>query len=156
MTVGTPCCEGAEPESEPARCPRSGHVGEPVAWRTVAALTSIPLPPKQNFRLCRDPDCDLVYFGDAGARIVLSALGVRPGFKRGGDLLCYCFQLCRQEVESEMATKGATSIPERIASQVKAGACACDVRNPSGKCCLKEVAAFARDALEGSWAAATD
>ena len=126
-------------------CPASRHPGQPVAWRTVAALAQGPLPPRQDFWLCGDPGCEVVYFGAAGARVTLPEMRVRPGFKRGGELLCYCFLILRADLEAEIAATGATTVPERIAARVKAGGCACEVRNPSGKCCLAEVRAQARD-----------
>jgi Zinc binding domain len=155
-----PCCAaaaetpeaGADTAWEPSGplpaaplCPASRHPGQPVAWRTVAALAQGPLPPRQDFWLCGDPGCEVVYFGAAGARVTLPEMRVRPGFKRGGELLCYCFLILRADLEAEIAATGATTIPERIAARVKAGGCACEVRNPGGKCCLAEVRAQARD-----------
>lgn len=137
-------CESASPTlatiSEPPPCPVSGSPGEPVAWRTVAALTVGPIPPRQDYWLCRDPQCELVYFGASGVRVSLSELRVRPGFKSGGDLLCYCFLFRR----SELATASAISLPDQIAALVKDVGCACEVRNPSGACCLREVRTLAR------------
>ena len=39
----------------------------------------------------------------------------------------------------ELRESGETNVVERITAEVKAGNCACEVRNPGGKCCLGEV-----------------
>jgi hypothetical protein len=45
------------------------------------------------------------------------------------------------EIESELRQSGASTVVDRIAAKVKARECACEVRNPSGQCCLAEVRA---------------
>ncbi|MBI4445429.1 MAG: hypothetical protein HY645_05910 [Acidobacteria bacterium] len=110
-------------------------------WLTVAALTSGPVPPRQNFWLCRDSDCDVVYFGEEGYLLRIADLRMVPGFKHGGGerLICYCFNYRRRDIEAEIRTKGhASNIVRRITGEVQAGNCACQVRNPSGRCCLGE------------------
>ena len=56
-------------------------------------------------------------------------------------LVCYCFLHPRSEIESELRHDGISTLLDRIAAKVKAGECACEVRNPSGRCCLGEVRA---------------
>lgn len=55
------------------------------------------------------------------------------------ELVCYCFHHRRSDIKAELVERGRTSIPDRIAAELKAGNCACAVRNPSGKCCLGDV-----------------
>ena len=114
-----------------------------MPWRTVAALIAGAIPPKQEFWLCLDPGCEVVYFGAEGQLVTVAELRLRPGLKSGGELLCYCLQFRKQDLQLEAAT-AQTKIPEQIAALVKAGGCACEVRNPSGKCCLGEVKKFSR------------
>ena len=45
-----------------------------------------------------------------------------------------------QDVREEITSEGRTTIPHRIASLIKERMCACEERNPSGACCLGEVA----------------
>jgi hypothetical protein len=120
----------------------SGFSGEPVAWLTVAALTAGPVPPQQTFWLCRDPGCEVVYFGSSEALISIGELRTEPGFKVGaGGFVCYCF-LHRRE---ELAARGGAIVFEEVLRKVKAGDCACEVRNPSGKCCLKDLQQAVQD-----------
>jgi hypothetical protein len=111
-------------------CPGCGHAGVEIPWRTVAAVTRGALPPRQVFRLCRERECGLLYFGDAGASVPVSAVAEAPWFK-GGAGVCYCF-----DYDAAHLGKGAEAA---ITARVRAGDCACDLRNPSGRCCLPEV-----------------
>ncbi len=125
---------------EPAVCPEGGARGTSVAWLTVAALVRGRVPPKQVFWLCREPSCQVVYFGSEGTALRAEDLGVSPGFKEGGDgLLCYCFEVRKTDLASEIADTGRSDVLDEITAEVKAWNCACEVRNPSGKCCLGEI-----------------
>jgi len=139
------CCSVTPSEARGSSCPASGFEGRPVAWTTVAALVKGRVPPKQEFRLCRDSECDVVYYGSTGTLLSASELGVQPGFKHGsGGLVCYCFLHTEADIERQLRETGKTDVFESIKSEVEAGNCACEVRNPSGKCCLGEVQAAIR------------
>lgn len=150
-------CETASRQGR-RRCPRCGAGSPSVERLTVAALTRIVVPIDQRFWLCRNPACGLAYFGEDGTLIPASAMNVSRGFKTRTPeaLVCYCFLHCRGDIESELAANGETTIPERIAKQVREGNCACEVRNPTGRCCLGEIQEAIReigseiDALAGA------
>jgi len=140
--VSKPRCSIPAVQGDAARCPASGFEGKPVDWTTVAALTIGPVPPRQDFRLCRDPECEVVYYGPAGAVIETGDLNVQPGFGEGSDrLVCYCFLHREADIARELAERGTTGVYDSIEREVQACNCACEVRNPSGKCCLGEVQA---------------
>lgn len=137
------CCQPASVDSK-APCPGCGHLGLPVGERTVAAIVR----PEQHAlsgrraRFCRTPECAVLYYASDGPGVVEKSLAqVRIGLKDPEDPspLCYCFGFDRAAVRQEVAATGDSSIPARIAAEVKAGRCACDVRNPSGVCCLGDV-----------------
>lgn len=137
------CCNPDEEDEREGVCPNSGTKGQPVTWRTVAALVRGPLPPRQEFWLCLDPGCEIVYFGSVGTRIPVRGLHIEPGYKSPGDgLLCYCFGYRRDRLQQEILATGGTEIPDVIAARTKEGSCACQVRNPTGRCCLPEVRRF--------------
>jgi hypothetical protein len=121
----------------PVFCPRCGSAGIEVPWRTVAALARGPLPARQSFRLCREGMCELLYFGELGAAVTVSTLSEAPWFK-GGPGVCYCFgyDVARLDEGAEAA----------IAERVRARDCACDLRNPTGRCCLPDVRRLAGQA----------
>jgi len=134
------CCEIPNRPEGSGDCPRSSSPGKPVDWLTVASLASGRVPPRQDFWLCHDPECPVVYFGAEGALLAAADLRVTPGFKTGSDgLVCYCFEHRQEDISRDLAESGETDILESIKSEVQAGNCACEVRNPSGKCCLGEV-----------------
>jgi hypothetical protein len=147
--LNPPC---SSPPSAPPRahlrsrpCPANGFPGKPVGWLTVAALTAGPVPAKQELWLCRDPACPVVYFSEGGGVISVQELRTEPGFKNcTTGLLCYCFLYRREDIVREIAANGTTMAFEVIRREVKAGNCACQVRNPSGGCCLSDV----RQAIE--------
>ena len=136
------CCSTSQRPPATRSCPVSNFRGKPVEWSTVAALAAGPVPPRQYFWLCEDSDCDVVYFGEDGTLLGTSDVRVIPSFKGSpsqNDLVCYCSLYCRQDIENELNTSGDTTIFDRITAEVKAENCACEVRNPSGKCCLGTV-----------------
>ena len=140
------CCSVPTEETSTLRCPASGSEGKAVDWTTVAALAAGTVPPKQEFRLCRDAACEVVYYGSAGAVLTPSDLSVRPGFKDGSDgLVCYCFLHRKGDIIRQLEATGKTDIFDSIKQEVEAGNCVCEVRNPSGKCCLGEVRDTIRD-----------
>ncbi|MCZ6768140.1 MAG: hypothetical protein O7D93_02715 [Acidobacteria bacterium] len=136
------CCSPSQKPLALRSCPVSDFRGKPVEWLTIAALAARRVPPRQDFWMCKDPDCDVVYFGEDGTLMLTSDLHVIPSFKGApsrNDLVCYCFLYSCQEIEDELRASGETTIFDRITAEVKAGNCACEVRNPSGQCCLGDV-----------------
>ena len=139
------CCNSASGTGSEAggrstgrgRCPESGNPGRAVSWTTVAALTWDALPDPQQFWICLDRFCPVVYFGSRGARIEADAVKLVPGCKEGSDgLICYCFRRRRADIEAELRDTGTTLAVEQIRQKIQEGACACEVRNPEGRCCL--------------------
>ncbi len=147
------CCSTSHSPPDTRCCPVSELRSQPVEWSTVAALAAECVPPRQYFWLCEDSDCDVVYFGEDGTLLGTDDVRVIPGFKGNpsrSDLVCYCFLYSRQDLEDELKASGDTTIFERISAEVKAGNCACEVRNPTGKCCLGDVRKASREAQEKS------
>jgi hypothetical protein len=92
-------------------------------------------------RFCGTPSCEVVYYGDDGRTVSKSELPIRVGLKEREDPIpvCYCFGFSVADVRREIAEKGRCTIPARIKAEVRAGQCSCEIRNPSGTCCLGEV-----------------
>ena len=68
-------------------------------------------------------------------------LKVRVGTKERRDLipLCYCFDYSREDMFKNIESKGRTAILQQIKAEVQGGFCACEVKNPSGACCLGDI-----------------
>lgn len=138
---GDCCAVSQEPAGAAGdRCPADGALGVAVNFTTVAAQLRGPIPEPQNFRVCRSKDCEVVYFGSRGTQFSATDLWVAPGFKEGGsDLVCYCFRLTRGDLADDLRTRGESTLFAWIKERVAEGGCACEVRNPSGHCCLADV-----------------
>jgi len=100
-------------------------------------------------RFCRTPDCDVLYYTASGRLVRTQDARVRVGLKETKDPipLCYCFGFSRADVEREIAQAGGCTIPERVAAEIGAGRCACEIKNPSGACCLGDVRIAVGEAL---------
>lgn len=151
------CCDGPKCEVPGAKaagrtpCPRCGAVGRVVGDATIEAILRPGLSTSLlgvERRFCRTPTCDVLYYGLDGRFVEKSAATVRVGLKESVDPvpLCYCFGISRADVRKEVAETGDCTIPSRITSEVRAGQCACEVKNPSGACCLGDVNKAVNDA----------
>jgi hypothetical protein len=139
---GTP----ATSAGESALCPVCACAGSSVRRVTLKALlTAVALRrlDGRDYRFCADPDCDVVYFDNTSHSMFRRTdLRVRVGVKERADPIpiCYCFDVTRARIREEIAARGATNLPQAIAAEVRAGHCACEVRNPRGTCCLSDLA----------------
>jgi len=110
--------------------------------------------PNTQYYFCDALDCELVYFAlnTEAPRFRREDLIVRVGAKETADpiAVCYCFGFTRKDIQDEIAKTGHSTIADRIAAEVKADNCACEVKNPSGKCCLGSVARVVQDCVRAN------
>lgn len=134
-------------------CPVNGARSKQVDMLTVKSLVrQLPLGmPKTQYYFCEAPGCDAVYFPlDTQAPLFRRGdLMVRVGAKEMTDPVpvCYCFGFTRKDIHDEIVKTGHSTVAERITAEVRAGNCACEVKNPSGNCCLGDVTRAAEDGL---------
>jgi hypothetical protein len=88
-----------------------------------------------------------VYYTGGGVVLFQSDVRVRANAKDNGpDVpLCYCFGHTRASIAAEIVARGRSVASAAIAREIKAGHCACEVKNPSGRCCLSEVRRFEKE-----------
>ena len=149
------CCSAKNGFTAPtvAACPANGARSKRVDLLTVKSLVRrLPLGMHNSqYYFCEAQDCDVVYFAlDSQAPVFRRAdLLVHVGVKETADPIpvCYCFGFTRGDIHDEIAETGDSTIAERITKEVKAGNCACEVKNPSGKCCLGSVTRVTQDSL---------
>ena len=103
------------------------HIKEPWSWDVK----------QQGYYFCNDPDCDVVYFGQDDSIISTSELRTSVGIKNLKDktknaLICYCFGV---DIEAAASNPEAKAF---VARKTKEQTCECNIRNPSGRCCLKD------------------
>ncbi len=89
-------------------------------------------PQTGSVYFCSSAGCDLVYFDAQGLRITGELLRQPVGQKQTGEarVLCYCFGVSLGDWLQN------PSVRAFVMTQTKAGVCACEIRNPSGRCCL--------------------
>ena len=101
----------------------SHHLKQSWKWSAV----------EQGYYFCSDPECDVVYFAEDGGVIQTSELRTAVGVKemKPDSLICYCYGVTLDDAKSD------ATIKEFVIQKTKVDECACDTRNPSGRCCLK-------------------
>lgn len=130
---------------EPLPCRNCSHLTSAVSRRTVLFMVKPEFLEEAlngTYRFCQARECPIVYFEEQGTRIfTVDDLRITAGVKSSADPipLCYCFGFDESHLRNEISQTGTTRIPDRISHLIREGLCACDVRNPSGKCCLGEV-----------------
>jgi Zinc binding domain len=132
--------------SAAAPCPTNQQLGEKLDTLTVKAMLAVPLTAVSSnagYRFCPAPDCPTVYYRADGQQ-VFDETDVRERIyqKHADDphgIICYCFGFTVGDVRAEYARGRANTIVEQIQNGVQAGQCACDIRNPQGRCCLGNV-----------------
>jgi hypothetical protein len=140
-----PAVKASAPVSE-ARQRCQEHGGRAVERRTMLQM----LKPDRfehlenlEFNFCPEPTCTVVYYSsDATVKFTNDDLREKVGLKMQGDpsaRVCYCFGYTEGMIADELETAGQTTIPKKITEFIKAGMCACEVRNPAGVCCLGNV-----------------
>lgn len=161
-SVNERCSVNEKPAAAPAvaSCPecrsRSKQV-ESLAVKSLVRHLPFEMPPAQYY-FCEAVDCDVVYFPSNPEAPIFRRgdLLVPVGVKEGDDagLVCYCFGITRKDIRDEIQQTGKSTVAERIKAEVQAGNCACEVKNPSGKCCLGNITRTAHEALRALQATA--
>ncbi len=137
-----------------SECPSCGETGTRIDSITLEALLrpealgrGMPEAP----RFCANAACQVVYF-DHEAEIVFDErdLTIPVHAKHPGDEnipVCYCFGHTSRSIREDQARDGFRSVSTAITAEIRAGRCACEVKNPKGSCCLGDVVRVER-ALE--------
>jgi hypothetical protein len=127
------------PVSHPGkhRCPVNGREYPSVSTTTILHHITEPWnwdQKEQGYYFCDDPDCHVVYYGQDNSIIEKNALRTPVGLKQKTDtaLVCYCFGVHMNEARAD------GNIREFVVEKTRERSCACEIRNPSGRCCLKD------------------
>ncbi len=149
------CCG---PEKEACEistvCPRCGAAGRDIGRETVGAMATLavpaPLLAHRTYRYCATEACPVVYYGFGGVALERQHVRVPVNAKdTGADVpLCYCFGHTRRSIAEEIAITGRSTAFATITREIKTGNCACEVKNPSGRCCLGDVRAYEKHVAE--------
>lgn len=132
-----------------ARCPANGQEYRQVAFKAMVHQLRQPWSmalPEQAYYFCSSPECDVVYFGEDGTTVSRAQLRSEVGQKSTvpDRLLCYCFDIRLSDIAS--STKKGQTLRDYVIQQTASGVCACETRNPSGRCCLADFPAVDQSA----------
>jgi CopZ-like zinc binding protein len=137
-------------------CPVSGTRSKQVDLLTVKSRVrhlEFAMPATQYY-FCAAPGCDVVYFPSDPKAPAFSRdnLLVRVGAKESDEeaTVCYCFGISHRQIREGVEATGGSSAAEKIKAEIQAGRCACEVKNPSGKCCLGDMTRAVLKSLNGS------
>lgn len=88
---------------------------------------------EQAYYFCDAADCEVAYFSTDGLIIKKTELRtpLTKTDKSEDKVICYCFGVTLQDAKANPAIKAF------VMQHTKLGNCACETRNPSGHCCLK-------------------
>ena len=132
---------------EKALCPSCHQPGKPVDGITLKAMLAVPLTELSaaEYRFCRTPSCPTVYYNVDGRQQFVEADLRERVYQKHPDaddiFVCYCFRHSPATIREELLATSLSSVVEHVTAGVKAGQCACEVRNPQGACCLGNVRA---------------
>lgn len=124
-------------------CPGCEQSLHPVGIKTVKHLLKPSISRvlrEGHYQHCPNPECEVIYVGsESPGRGVVEDVFRRSDLKdcakpyaTGRDrLVCYCFEYTVGEIQDD-ASLGTPLIPAAISAEVRAGNCACEVKNPAG------------------------
>jgi hypothetical protein len=131
-------------------CPTNQVVGHSVDTLTLKALLAVPLThlTQRDYYFCPAADCPTVYYSGDGQQLFdETELREKVYQKHSADdetVICYCFRHTVGDLRAELDRTSLGTVPDQITAGIRAGQCACDLRNPEGRCCLGNV----RQAIE--------
>ncbi len=134
------CCTNTKKPPTVANCPGCNGQGDAVGTTTL--LHQLKRPWQQgleegDYYFCAEQECEVVYFSREGARFDDTALRTAVGQKSTEPerLICYCFDIRHSDLADEASAKQCRDF---VISETRNKVCACEQRNPSGKCCLRD------------------
>ena len=138
--MSSDCCKSNHKASSKAACPGCKKPGEHVSTTTLLHQLTTPWqhPIAENdYYFCSQIDCDVVYFSTRGHPFDCTQLRQSVGQKstEATRTLCYCFDIRQSDLYDAKSTK---KCREFVIEKTRSKACACDTRNPSGRCCLRD------------------
>ena len=137
---------------ESNHCPTCWQKGKKVDSITLKAMLRVSLLALRDgpYLFCGTADCPVVYFAADGTQSFTKDQILVPVHQKEPDdeivPVCYCFGHSPASIRTELLATNQTTVIEEIIDGIKAGQCACEIRNPQGSCCLGNVSAVVKAA----------
>jgi len=119
-------------------CPECNQSCLPVSRQTMLHQVQFPENqriPENNYAFCANRNCTAGYVS-ISAIIPKSQLRAFQSDRK--SMLCHCFDISESAYRTALADSSAAAIKAFIVQQTKDGLCACESRNPAGRCCLAD------------------
>lgn len=118
-------------------CPECGasckSVGMPTLYHQVRFPENQSIV-TDSYYFCPAKTCRIAYFSNADNTIPKQHLRSHQAIQN--DALCYCFDINAEQYLSALKDGRAEPIKAFVMQRTQARECACEIRNPSGQCCL--------------------
>ncbi len=133
------CCSTNSSTKTKKICPECGSTCKSVSMSTL--YHQVRFPENQalitdNYYFCPAKKCPIAYFSNVDNTISKQHLRCYEAIQN--EALCYCFDIDAAQYLSALKDKRAESIKAFVIQRTKMGECACEIRNPSGQCCLAD------------------
>jgi hypothetical protein len=125
-------------------CPKCNQKAKGVLAKTLKYIlkdeTKHRLPTLEGYHYCKTPSCEVIYFKNDEI-LTQDDLKVTVGLKEGVSpaTLCYCFGWTKEKIISQIKKNGSTNALDDIKAKMKDPGCSCEIKNPSGSCCMGDV-----------------
>jgi hypothetical protein len=131
------CCSHDFKEDICKICSQKGHSVKEI---TLKQFIKKPLSDYNGFYFCKNPNCDVIYFNNT-SNIYLKKehINTKVGLKEGKGLICYCFDYKVEDVK-----QNGQEIINQINQKIKEFGCECEIKNPTGRCCLSDIRAVSK------------
>lgn len=132
------CCCPTQPSTKTQQiCPECGSTCKSVGMPTLYHQVRFPENQAliaEAYYFCPSKTCSVGYFSSMGCYIPKAWLRSYQDLQN--DALCYCFDIDAEQYLSALNAHRAEPIKNFVMQRTKAKECACEIRNPSGQCCL--------------------
>ena len=118
-------------------CPQCGIASKNISMKTIFHQVKFPDGldvETDSYYYCTDNNCSVGYFSQQGKTI--SKTQLRAFTEPKNNKLCYCFDINLEQYVNSLKDGSAVTIKNFVIQKTKVGDCACEIRNPSGQCCL--------------------
>lgn len=120
-------------------CPQCGKISKSVELQTVVHQVKFPdvlSIVEDDYYFCDEQSCALVYFSASNKQIYKQQISVFDSARAAK--LCYCFDVDKEVYIQALANNSAAEIKQFVVQKTQASLCACEIKNPSGRCCLAD------------------
>lgn len=126
------------------KCPHCQQKGQKVDNDTmIHHVRDISKMGDGGYSYCANPQCDVVYFRNKEI-FTTSMINKEIGFKQSASdsaAVCFCYSYPKSELYDD-------SLVDKINIRIDNYGSRCDLRNPGGKCCIRQIREMQKEKKE--------